>query len=145
MGGFFIQRGFMFKKLLLSLGILLSTAPALADGIEINPAVSPNISGKYVVRATIVTNNDAKGLKFALHKFENDRVATDEYPSVFRPNIVNTRAGQKRSIVISFDGKFEKPQNMAVCMYVDPPKPTETNASTMVANFRYCKIFKANP
>lgn len=135
----------MLKKLLLSLGLILSTTPVLADGVEMNSSVSPNMAGNYVIRSTIVTNNNVRGLKFSLHKFDDGKIALEEYPSTFRPGTLNTTAGEKRSVLVSFSGKFDKPQNMAMCMFVDPPKPTEVNISTMVANFRYCKIFRANP
>jgi hypothetical protein len=145
MGDFFILWRFMLKKLLLSLGIIFTSTAALADGIETPRVIKPNFSGDYTLRATLFTTNNANGLKFTLHKYDNNRISPEEYPSVFRPSTMNTRSGEKRSVVISFKGPFDKPQNMAMCMFTDPPRPEKIEVSTMVANFRYCKVFQAQP
>lgn len=133
------------KKFIFSLGLVFATTPAFADGIELPKVIKPNFSGEYTLRPVVSTTNDARGLKFTLHKFDNQRISPEEYPSVFRPATINTTAGEKRSVVLSFKGPFDKPQDMAMCMFTDPNRPQNIEKSTMVVNFRYCKIFQVQP
>lgn len=121
--------------------ILSFSSPALADGIELPKVLKPNVSGEYTLRPVISTTNNASGLKFTLHYFNNGKISAEEYPSVFRPASINTNAGEKRSIFLSFKGPFNGTQPMALCMFTDPNRPSELKRSTMVVNFRYCKIF----
>ena len=133
------------KTILLSLGIIFAATPAFADGIELPRTIKPNVSGEYTLRPVISTTNNASGLKFTLHKFDNKLIAQEEYPSFFRPANINTTAGEKRSVFLSFKGPFDKKQDMALCMFTDPNRPANLKRSTMVVNFRYCKIFSVEP
>lgn len=126
----------------LSMAALAS--PVLAEGVELPPRIRPSLSGDYVLRATLSTSESVRGLRYGLHRVERGGIR-EEVPAVARrPEVLNTRPGEKRSVVLSFKFPLNKPEELALCMVADPPSPAGAGSRLRVA-FRFCKLFTLEP
>lgn len=131
----------MVKNILITLGLVLSATPVLADGIELPRKVNPNTTGSYSVRAVVTTTNSVRDLNYNIFETKNGIIGAEVPNVVKRPQTMNTTAGEKRPVLFLFDYKNPEVKQLAMCMYTVPPKASEVNTSQMIAAFRYCKLF----
>lgn len=134
----------VLRAVILTLGLLPFAGAALADGIELPAKIRPGLGGNYVVRATLVTNNNVTGLQYAPFWVGKDGRIGDEISGFQRrPATVNTRAGEKRQVLVTFPASQIQPsQRLALCMWREPDIPASAT-SQMINAFRYCKLFTA--
>lgn len=112
-------------------------------GLNCQPRFVP-AWGNYVIRATLVTNNNVSGLQYAPFLVGKDGRIGDEIPGFQRrPATLNTRAGEKRQVLVTFPASQAQPsQRLALCMWREPDIPASAT-SQMINAFRYCKLFTA--
>jgi hypothetical protein len=134
----------VLRSVILSLGLLPFAGAALADGIELPAKVRPGFGGQYVVRATLVTSNNVTGLQYAPFTVTPDGRIGEEVPGFqLRPTTINTRAGEKRQVLVTFPAAQTFPSSrLALCMWRQPDVP-KSDTSQMINAFRYCKLFAA--
>lgn len=139
----------MFKGIakLIAMAGLLAPQAAFADGIEISRIVRPNMSGNYTMRVVLVTDNAVNNLQYGLYNVTKDGRIGDQYADVtFRPAILNTQAGRKENLLVSFSGTLAPTEQlMALCMWKEPPTAIAGSGSQLLSAFRYCKLFTAKP
>lgn len=135
----------LFKGAALGLGLVLFVAPAFAEGVELPKQIRPTPAGGYVLRAILSTDQAVNGLRYSLHQVNGGRVE-GEVPDVERrPISLNTRAGEKRPVLMMFRHPTSKPEEMALCIYADPPKLSASAGSRLQVAFRYCKLLTLQP
>ena len=137
----------MIRRLLMALSLGLVCGPALADGIEIPESIKPTLGGSYVLRTELFTTNSVQGLQYDVFYTTSDGRIGDSVPgTVQRPAKTNTRAGQKKRVLVRFPSEsIDGEQLLALCMWRDPDVVNNTGGSALVQSFRYCKLFTARP
>ena len=136
----------VLRSVILSLGLLAQAPAALADGIELPTKIKPGLGGRYVLRASLVTNNNVTGLQYAPFAVAADGRIGEELAEVqLRPATLNTRAGEKRQVLVTFPtAQAQAPTRLALCMWREPDVP-KAETSQMINAFRYCKLFAVEP
>ena len=136
----------VLRTAILSLGLLPLAGPALADGIELPNRIRPGFGGNYVIRATLVTSNNVSGLQYAPFRVEPDgRIGSELKDFRRRPEVVNTRAGEKRPVLVTFPAAQDlQTSRVALCMWREPDIP-ESETSQLINAFRYCKLVAIEP
>ena len=136
----------VLRSVVLSLGLLPCASAALADGIELPAKIRPGFGGQYVLRATLMTNNNVTGLQYAPFTVTADGRIGDELQGFEkRPATLNTRAGEKRQVLVTFPAVQPQPlTRLALCMWRQPDIP-KSETSQMINAFRYCKLFAVEP
>ena len=135
----------MVKRLLAAVLLGLAPLPALADGIEIPQAISPTLGGDYVLRTELFTTNAVTNLQYDVFYTTADGRIGDSVPNTdTRPSKTNTKAGQKKKVLIRFPQEsIDGEQLLALCMWRDPKVINKTGGAALVSAFRYCKLFTA--
>lgn len=133
-------------RIMAGLVLAFRVTPVLAEGVELPARIRPALSGDYVLRAILSTSESVNGLRYSLHRVERGGIK-EELPEVARrPEVLNTRAGEKRPVVLSFKYPLSKPEELALCMYADPPKPDSAGSgSRLRVAFRFCKLLTLEP
>lgn len=130
---------------LLGLGWALISGPVLAEGVEVPRDIRPTPAGGYVLRAVLSTDKAVNGLRYSLHRVVNG-VVDQELPDVQRrPEWINTRAGEKRPVLLFFQRPVTKPETLALCISGAPPNPASGSGSRLQVVFRYCKLLQIQP
>ncbi len=133
----------MNKQLLAAVTLGLVAMPALSDGMEIPKVVSATMGGNYVLRAQLFTVNTVTDLQVQAFHIADGGVGEPIEGAVVRPKRNNTRAGQKKRVLVRWPGQAVKPgQIAALCMWKQPRIVNETGGSALAQSFRYCKLFK---
>jgi hypothetical protein len=137
----------MVKRLLAAVLFGLVPMPALSDGMEIPRIVRPTLGGDYVLRTELFTTNAVTKLQYdAFYVTDDGRIGEPIPGTDNRPKEPNTRAGQKKRVLVRIPGEaIDSEQLLAVCMWRDPEVLNDTGSSAMVASFRYCRLFTAQP
>lgn len=134
-----------FTGTLLGLGWALISAPVLAEGVEVPKDIRPNPAGGYVLRAILSTDKAVNGLRYSLHQVVDGKV-DQELPGLERrPEWINTRAGEKRPVLLFFNHAVSKPETLALCIFGDPPNSASGSGSRLQVVFRYCKLLQIQP
>jgi hypothetical protein len=121
-------------------------APVLAEGVELPARIRPSLSGDYVLRAVLSTNESVRGLRYSLHKVVGGGIREEIKDVARRPEVLNTRPGEKRPVVLSFKYPLSGPEELALCMYADPPNPASSGSgSRLRVAFRFCKLLTLQP
>lgn len=130
---------------LLGLGWVLISAPVLSEGVEVPRDIRPTPAGGYVLRAVLSTDKAVNGLRYSLHQVVDGKV-DQELPGLERrPEWLNTRAGEKRPVLLFFNRPVTKPETLALCIFGDPPKSSADSGSRLQVVFRYCKLLRIQP
>jgi hypothetical protein len=130
---------------LLGFGWVLISGPVLAEGVEVPRDIRPTPAGGYVLRAVLSTDKAVNGLRYSLHRVVDGKV-DQELPDVQRrPEWINTRAGEKRPVLLFFQRPVSKPETLALCIFGDPPKASSGSGSRLQVVFRYCKLLQLQP
>ena len=130
---------------LLGLGTVLGTAPSLAEGVEVPRDIRPTPAGGYVLRAVVSTDKAVNGLRYSLHQMVDGKVDREIPDLQRRPEWMNTRAGEKRPVMLFFNHVVSKPETLALCIFTDPPPSMAEAGSRLQVVFRYCKLLRIQP
>ena len=134
-----------FSGTLLGLGLVLTSAPVLAEGVEVPRDIRPTPAGGYVLRAVLSTDKAVNSLRYSLHQVVEGKVDREIPGQERRPESINTRAGEKRPVLLFFNHAVTKPETLALCIFGDPPKPDANSGSRLQVVFRYCKLLRLQP
>lgn len=134
-----------FAGTLLSLGWALLSVPVLAEGVEVPRDIRPTPAGGYVLRAILSTDKAVNGLRYSLHQVVNGKVDQELSGVERRPEWINTRAGEKRPVLLFFNRPVTKPEILALCIFGDPPRSAPGSGSRLQVVFRYCKLLQIQP
>ncbi len=137
----------MNKQLLAAVALGVFGLPSFADGIDIPKTIGATLGGDYVLRTQLYTNAAVTDLQVdVFHITDDGRVGDAVEGAEVRPKRNNTRAGQKKRVLVRIPGEsVNGEQKLAVCMWRDPEVLNDTGSSAMVSVFRYCKLFTAKP
>lgn len=134
------------RLLLLLAFFALSSGSALANGLTMPTQVKQGFGGFYILRGQVHPTYDITKLRYGIFTTTKEMTVDKPVEGVsLRPNVITARANSTRTFVAVIPGSAPLETPLALCLWREDAKPTSSESSQLLVQFRFCRFFTLLP